>query len=68
MMAPDKLPLMVDDEIDGMKQMASILESFDEQVRLRMMKFVVAQQLGWSGVRFQRTLLHIQEVPTEELV
>lgn len=56
-----------DGEIDAMKKMAELLEPFSESVRLRMLKFVVAQQLRWGGVRFQRTQMVIYDQPLDEI-
>ncbi len=41
---------------------------FTEEERVRMLKFVVAHYLRWSGVRFTRTTLSFQETPTEDHV
>ena len=56
------------DETSAMRSITEILEPFTEEERVRMLKFVVAHFLKWSGVRFRRTTLSFQENPTEEHV
>jgi len=56
---------MLNGESEAMSAIYKILESFPQEAQIRMLKYLAAQSLGWSGCRLEQTLMHFTEVPTK---